>query len=582
MPGMAKTLRGFLGSCTLVALMVLALVVSAFVGAGAARTAAAAHKGGSITFLSVGDVDSLDPGQTYYTFGYTVLYATNRTLYSYPPGSVRPVPDLAAGPAQVTQNDRTITVHIKPGIHYSPPLQSRVVTSADVKYALERAFTTNVPNGYAFSYFSSIVGTPTGPGAYRPISGITTPNATTIVFHLKTPDAVNVAQALVMPITVPVPKSYAFAYDQQSPSTYAQHMVFTGPYLVKKYVPGAEIELARNPSWQGRTDYRPAHLDSITIQEGNADLSVAARRTISGSNLVCCDSAQLPSQAIEYARAHRAGHLAVTPARGTGWIALNTTIGPLKNLSVRRAIVVASDRRTLLRTQGPLAGQLANGYIPPGMPGFQAAGAYRQNTNLAFMRFPSGNMALAKKYMLAARRAGVAHINRQGVYTGPELLAVTANTAPAAAAAQSAEQQLSQLGIRLHLITVSYGALFTEYCGVPKEKVAICMSVGYYADFGDPDPLLKPTFDGTAITPAGNLNWSQLNNPGIDAAIASAGRLPEGARRDHAWARVNQRIATQAPGVPYIWGNSVALASKNINLVASYYGPPDLAFTSTR
>ena len=42
-------------------------------------------KGGGVTFLAAADVDYLDPGQSYYTFGYAVIYATQRPLYSFKP-----------------------------------------------------------------------------------------------------------------------------------------------------------------------------------------------------------------------------------------------------------------------------------------------------------------------------------------------------------------------------------------------------------------------------------------------------------------------------------------------------------------
>ena len=55
-------------------------------------------KGGKVTFLAAADVDYLDPGQTYYTFGYMVAYATQRPLYSFEPDEAdKPVPDLAEG-----------------------------------------------------------------------------------------------------------------------------------------------------------------------------------------------------------------------------------------------------------------------------------------------------------------------------------------------------------------------------------------------------------------------------------------------------------------------------------------------------
>src|SRR3954471_6363548 len=96
-------------------------------------------KGGSVTLLQPTDVDYLDPGHTYYTPGYTVAYATQRPLYSMRPGSATPVPDLADGQPEITDDDRTITVHLRKGVRFSPPVR-REVTSKDVKYAIERFF----------------------------------------------------------------------------------------------------------------------------------------------------------------------------------------------------------------------------------------------------------------------------------------------------------------------------------------------------------------------------------------------------------------------------------------------------------
>ena len=36
-----------------------------------------------------------------------------------------------------------------------------------------------------------------------------------------------------MPCTVPVPKDYAQKYDEGKQSTYGQHQVFTGPYMIE-------------------------------------------------------------------------------------------------------------------------------------------------------------------------------------------------------------------------------------------------------------------------------------------------------------------------------------------------------------
>src|ERR671917_414747 len=158
-------------------------------------------KGGKVTFLAAADVDYLDPGQTYYTFGYAVAYATQRPLYSFEPDDAEtPVPDLADGDPQIAKDNKRITVKLRSGVKFSPPV-NREVTSEDVKYAFERAFSQNVPSGYATSYFADIVGAPTTPGKFKSIAGIKTPDDRTLVIELEKPTAVTVAAALVMPIT---------------------------------------------------------------------------------------------------------------------------------------------------------------------------------------------------------------------------------------------------------------------------------------------------------------------------------------------------------------------------------------------
>ena len=52
-------------------------------GTAAAGAPTNAKQGGTLTVLSSGDVDYIDPGQDYYQFGYMVQYAVNRTLYSF-------------------------------------------------------------------------------------------------------------------------------------------------------------------------------------------------------------------------------------------------------------------------------------------------------------------------------------------------------------------------------------------------------------------------------------------------------------------------------------------------------------------
>ena len=127
-------MRSFRWTAFACALAVVALVVAACgstndEGGGSSGTKAdvsggtikPGKKGGVLTYLAAGDVDYLDPGQEYYTFGAVVTYATNRKLYSFKPNdSLHAVPDLATVAPEISPDNKTITVHIRKGAKYAP------------------------------------------------------------------------------------------------------------------------------------------------------------------------------------------------------------------------------------------------------------------------------------------------------------------------------------------------------------------------------------------------------------------------------------------------------------------------------
>jgi peptide/nickel transport system substrate-binding protein len=544
-------------------------------------------QGGNLTMLAAGDVDYIDPGQTYYTFGYQVLYSTNRPLYAFAPQDKEKYrPDLADGDPQISKDNKTITVKIKPGIKYAPPV-NREVKAQDVKYAFERAFSANVPSGYATSYFADIVGAPSSPtNGVKTIDGIETPDDHTIVFKLKKPVGVTVAAALVMPISVPVPKEYASKYDKKSPSEYDQYATFTGPYMVKndssgKLVgrdPGKRIQLVRNPNWDKSTDFRPAYLDTITIEEGNDDLTVASRRTLSGQGLLCCDSGQPPIPILKRALTSFKDQVGRVSGGGTRWIALNTTKKPFNNINIRKGVIAGFDRNALRLTRGgEEIGPIANGYIPPGIPGFEESGGEKGFTDVDFMQNPAGDPALMKKYFDAAKKEGVTPSS------GGELLTIATNADPGNQTAQVAQGQFQKMGFKLNYRKVPQDTLYTKFCGVPKSNYVICPNVGWFKDFNDPQSLLEPTFKGAAIKPQGNVNWSLLKDSTIDDMMTKGTTIPAGPERNKAWADINHEIVKQAVGIPYVWDDNVNVWSKNVQgVMNAYFAGPDFNFTSLK
>jgi peptide/nickel transport system substrate-binding protein len=552
-------------------------------------TGVAGKNGGTVTLLEVaGGVDSLDPGYWYYQTDYTDLgQTTQRTLYGFRPTDTSPQPDLAASLPTVSNGGKTLTIHLRSGIHYSPPLQKQTVSSADIKYAMERCFLAQVGNGYASVYYSEIAGAPSAPGAKLPdITGLQTPNPTTLVINTKVPVGVLAdANALALPCTTPVPESYAAKYDKGTQSTYGMHQVFVGPYMIQGagtgtvpssgYQPAKLLVLARNPSWNRSTDpIRPAHFDQIVFKGGN-DITVASRQVLSGQGMMSGDFAAPPAAILQQGlTTSQRSQFHVSPSGGNRYIALNTTIKPLNNLNFRRAIAAVIDRNALRLTRGGAAiGTVATHFIPPQMPGFAQAGG-DAGPGYDFYANPNGNLALAQSYM---KKAGYP----SGKYTGPPLLTIGDNQPPASNTAEAVQSELGQLGIKLTFREVPHSTMLSKFCSVPKAAVAICPNLGWGKDFFDSQSMIDPVFNGKNIVPTGNTNVAQANDPALNAQMNQAEQLTDPTQRADAWAALDKAVTGQVFVVPWLWDNEVGFTSTNVNGVQWSFNGNDWDLTAS-
>jgi len=537
--------------------------------------------GGTLTILTSQDAQSLDPGVTYSSLDLNVLSATVRTLYTYKPDDPATiVPDLAAGPPQVSDGGKTLTVKIRGGVRFAPPV-NREVTSADVKYAIERGFNPHVANPYASTYYGDVVGAEKATGG--PIPGIATPDAHTLVFHLARPTASLLAQATILPLSAPVPPEVAKRFDAHTPSDYANHLVATGPYMIAAdktgkilgsgYVPGRSIRLVRNPNWRSSTDQRPAYLDGIRWSIGGSP-SVSGRQALQGHGLVLADAPTAPLIKLAYQR-YRSQILFV-PGGGSRYVALNTQVTPFDDENLRKALAASLDReRMRLVRGGALIGDVSTHFIYPGVLGFEQAGG-AQGFGYDFLASPSGDAAVARKYMKAAGYPG-------GRYTGSGTVQVVGLAgSPDDNDAQIVDQALRDLGFHTSLKVVDASVMYSRFCALPKAKVQVCPNVGWARDFSDPQTVLDAAFNGAAISPENNPNWPQLNDPAINRAMAKAEVTVGTAERARAWAAIDRMITGTAAAIPWLWDKQPNLFSKDVRCVPQLWnqGHCDLSYSS--
>ncbi len=540
-------------------------------------------KGGTLQVLDETDFEHIDPGIAYYSLDYEVVYATQSTLYMDKPNTAsEPTPLLAEGPPEISSDSKTVTVKIKKGWKFSPPV-NREVTSADVKYAIERGANPNVANPYLHAYFESVEGVPKANGG--PISGITTPNKYTIVFKLTEPKGQLVADALQLPDTAPVPQEYAAKYDAHKPSDYGNYQVATGPYMFKNdssgkvldvgYFPGKSATLVRNPNWTESLDIRPAYLNEIQIKIGGTN-DVIGKQVLEGTNVV---ENEPPAQSnVRLAAEKYKSQLLISPGAGSHYIGVNNAHGPFKNENLRKALWAALDRTAMDRARGgKLVTDVMTHFIYPTIPGFEQAGGLA-GPKFDFNEHPEGDMAVAEKYMKLAGYPS-------GKYTGNETVTIVgAKGNPAEQDAEIVNQTLKNLGFTTKFTLVETATMYAKYCNVPKEEIDICPSVGWIADFADGQTVLNITFNGKYINATGNVNWSQANNPELNKMMTEAESITGKGARATAWGKIDEKIVEKALSVPFDWDKQANIEGSQVQGVGDLWdvGEWDYGWTSLK
>ena len=550
-------------------------------------------KGGTLTVYSSEDFEHLDPGESYFELDYAVMYATQRPLFSYPPNSTQTLaPDLATAVPTlanggITDGGKTITVHIQPNVKFSPPV-NRTVTSKDVAYAIERGWNPNVANPY-MTYFASVDGASSAKGG--PVPGITTPNNTTIVFHLTKPQAQVVIGALSLPISAPVPQEFAGPMDKHAPTTYGtQAEVATGPYMIESnpktgvfaglgYQTGKSLTLVRNPNWDPNSytsQFKPpAYLDRINVAIGG-DPSVIGPQVLKGSNSVQLDTPA--NSVVKLAYESYPSDITFTTGSGDHYVALDNAHGVFTNVNLRRAVWANLDRAAIIKERGgALTGEPATHFIYPGNDGFQQAGGYA-GPQVPWNKDVNGDLKVAQQYMKAAGYPS-------GKYTGNQTVQIVgADNGNDPAIIQILNSDMTQLGFKTHVSEVDQSAMYAKYCGVPKQNISACPTVGWIRDFANPLTTLYVTFYGPAIVPTNNSNWGQVNDPAINKAMVQAQNEPNPAVATQEWANIDKMLVDNAVAIPEDFDNQANIKSTDVRGIDDLWdtGSWDFMFTSLK
>ncbi|MGZ6339618.1 MAG: ABC transporter substrate-binding protein, partial [Candidatus Limnocylindrales bacterium] len=232
--------------------------------------------GGTLKLGAESDCDSWDPARAYYAWCLSDMQRIyTRTLMAYQraPGTAgtKTVPDMATAPGEASDSNKTWTYHLQSGLKYE---DGTPIKTADIKYAIERLYATDVINGGPTFYYLCLLDTcdASGAAAYKgpyadktgqpQVNGapsIDTPDDTTITFHLAQSSA-DFDYLMTLGPSSPIPQA------KDTGAKYTEHPVSSGPYKFGTYVVGKSLTFVKNPQWSQATDkIRQPKVDQIQL-----------------------------------------------------------------------------------------------------------------------------------------------------------------------------------------------------------------------------------------------------------------------------------------------------------------------------
>ncbi len=147
------------------------LAAGLLTGCGTEQGGSAGEDGAVVVGMS-DDVLATDPASGYDPGSWLLFNNVFQSLLAFPKGGTEPEPEAAESCKFTDSATKELTCTLRDGLEFS---NGNELTSKDVKYSFDRTVKIDDPDGPAVMFSS--------------LDKITTPDAKTVVFHLKVPDA---------------------------------------------------------------------------------------------------------------------------------------------------------------------------------------------------------------------------------------------------------------------------------------------------------------------------------------------------------------------------------------------------------
>ena len=513
-----------------------------------AREAAALHRGGTLRLFDLNPPDTLDSGAEYTDWSMQAAVGDGLVGFKRVSGldGGTLVPDLATSLPAATENGRTYTFQLRPGIRYS---NGAPVRASDLRRALERNLRlgANVPESILVG--REVIGGGACSKSRCDLSrGVVVDDRRgTVTLHLRRPDP-DLLYKLALPTANLVPPGVSMT--KMAPLG----VPGTGPYAVQSFGK-SRLVLVRNPHFRewsaaAQPDGSPDRIvktygldldkQLTAVERGKADLMASP----------------LPVSRLHELRTRYAAQVHVFPASVTFAIFLNTRLPPFDNRDARRALSYAIDRRKAVAGFGGTdAAAVTCQILPAGMLGYDRYCPFTRHPGAGGV-WSGPDLAVARKLVARSGTQG----QRVVFWTGDKPLQRVVG--------QLAIATLDQLGYRASLKVIGGERYFGKvYDSRTRAQAGFdAWAPDYPAGASN---YFLPLFTCSAFRPGNvqNTSTSGICDKRIDEAVDRAltrQRSSAPATSSAAWSAVDRLVTDSAAWVPLVNSREVVVVSRRV------------------
>ena len=519
--------------------------------------------------------NGFDPQAIYDEYSAKVCNVIFDPLYTYD-YFARPaklVPNTADGMPQVSDGGRTFTIRVRPGIYFAahPAFggKRRELTAEDYVFSIKRIFDPKIRSYYLYVFENRLIGLDvpleqarkTGKFDYdAPIEGLKALDRYTLRIRMKDPDFA-VPYWLATVVTAAVAKEVVVAKGDAS-GRVMEDPVGTGPYKLGEWRRSQKIVLDANPDFRdvryptpppgstsedletakglaGRKLPLVPRVEISIIEESQPRLLAFRGRELDFVDVpatlatTVLDGNKLkPELAAMGVRLQRQ----VEPSLGFFFFNLeDPLVGGYtpEKVALRRAIVMAQDRKERVRVIANGQAELATQMIPPPVPGHSAALALKDPYD------PAAARALLDRFGYKDRDGDGFRETPQGK---PLVLVKGAvPTASERAANELWKRNLEAIGLRTEFFVEKWPELNKR----SEAGQLMIWDLAWIAGSPDADNFYSPLYSKNI----GLSNDARLKSAEYDKAYEAMRALPEGPERAVHYRKMNEIVAAYAPWI---------------------------------